>query len=436
MTRRIFLLMLAIYATLSSIRNKTLALNDFSESNRTLKKVGQLGVSTDGMSYVYKSHDGSAEENTRKVIGMMGGIETIIAPTDIVILKPNGQWWNQGTTNTNSMKAFIELILDIPGFAGEIIIGENHHFPEVDSRGWTTEQRNGDFNLNEMIQYFQSKGFSNVTKYHWHDGGTSLPNMWGGAENGRIVNGPEDGDGYHWVNDSVFTAPNGRKAMMSYPIFTSQFSGITIDLKNGPWKNGKYLNNKLKFINFSALNSHGSKYGVTASIKNYLGICDMTCGFRGVAPKGYFNFHFIGENNLHWRLKTLLEKFGWEEQCSAIGGCVGHFMKHIKMADLNIVTAEWSGYGSRIDINQRAHTRTILASTDPVALDYISAKTVLLPATKQYSENKQLLKYHNPDDPNSPFRNFLLACHNEGIGNIDNRNINIKSYVFQRTTWK
>ncbi len=53
-----------------------------------------LGVAPDGKSYVYMAKNGSPEENTRKVIEMMGGIEKFIEPTDIVLLKPNAQWWN------------------------------------------------------------------------------------------------------------------------------------------------------------------------------------------------------------------------------------------------------------------------------------------------------------------------------------------------------
>ena len=434
MTRRLFLCLLGSIVALATFKNRVFAGKDNLRVNEQSPKFPALGVDEDGQSKVFLSRNGSAEENTRKVIESLGGIEALIKPTDIVILKPNGQWWNQGMTNTSSMKAFIELVLGMKNFAGEVIIAENHHFPEVNSRGWTTEHRNGEYNLNELVHYFQSQGFENVTKYHWYDGGPSMPGMWGGAADAGLVNGPEDGDGYHWEKESVYTAPNGRKALMNYPIFTSAHSNIIIDFKNGPWKDGKYLNRNIRFINFSALNSHGSDTGITASIKNYLGVCDMTCGFRGTTPEGYYNFHHIGLSNIHWRLKDLLQKIGWEEHYAAIGGCVGHFMRHVRMADLNIVTAEWAGYGSRTDTQLRAHTKTILASTDPVALDYIAAKQVLLPATKKYSQNKQLERYHDPDNSDSPFYDFLLACHEKGIGNLKEENIDLDEYDFMQDT--
>jgi len=217
---------------------------------------------------------------------------------------------------------------------------------------------------------------------------------------------------------------------MSYPVFTSQYSGVKIDFFKGPWKDGKYLERKLKFINFSSLNTHGGDTGVTASIKNYLGICDMTCGYRGIGPKGFYNFHYVGQTRIPRRIRLVLEKIGWEDHYDAIGGCVGYFMKNIRMADLNIITAEWSGFGSRTKTNLRAHTKTILASRDPVALDFIAAKEVLLPVT----QDKEYKIYHNPDLPHSPFRKFLISCHRERIGNLSAEKIKTQKYSFPTTT--
>ncbi|RJQ17676.1 MAG: DUF362 domain-containing protein [Nitrospiraceae bacterium] len=389
-------------------------------------KAHNPGASHDGKSYVYLAKGASSEDNMRKVVEMMGGINKFVGADDIVLLKPNAQWWNQGTTNTNAMKAFIEMVLASPNFKGEIIIAENHHFPEDNSRGWTTDKRNGDHNLNELVEHFQKSGRPNVTKYHWHDGGGSVPGMWGGAEKGGLVKGPGNGDGYVWRDDLVFTAPGGKKAMMSYPVFTSEYSGITIDFCKGPWKNGMYLDRKLKFVNFAGLNHHSST-GVTASIKNYLGICDMTCGHRGRQPEGFYNLHFIGESNLHWRIKEVLGKFGWKEYLTAIGGAVGYFMKNVRMADLNIITAEWTGYGSRTDTNLREHTRAVLASADPVALDYAAAKDILMPATVKNSKSSSLRLENDPEPDDSPFRKFLSGCHDMGIGNLrEDRIVRVK----------
>lgn len=393
----------------------------------SLKKSNKLGIDRDGYSHIYVSRNRTPEENMKIVLEMMGGIKSIIDKEDIVILKPNAQWWNQGMTNTDAMKAFIEEVLAMPGFKGEIIIAENHHFPEDNSRGWTTQYRNGKFNYNELIQYFNDKGYHNVTKYHWHDGGPSRQPSWGGAENGGLVDGPDEGDGYKWCYDLVYTAPTGRKCLMNYPIFTSSYSKIRIDFKNGAWKDGKYIDKPVKFINFSALNHHGQT-GVTASIKNYLGIVDMTCGYRGLRPEGYHNFHSIGFSNLT-KISFILSRLGWKFYGPYIGGAVGMFMKTVRMADLNIITAEWVGWGSRTDLSKRAHTKTILASRDPIALDYYAAKYVLLPATPREGES-HYYRFNDPDNTDSPFQKFLQSCHKQGIGNLDEKRFRIHLQAF------
>lgn len=428
MTRRFFLYTSAIILSLATFCKRAAFSTETThkdQSDTLLPQNEASASSSTEKSDVYAVKNGSAYDNTVKMLEMLGGIDSLVDPTDIVLLKPNGQWWNQGTTNTDSMRAFIEAVLAIPGFSGEVIVAENQHFPEPNSRGWTTDQRNGEFNLNELVQFFQDNGHPNVTKYHWHDGGTSTPGMWGGAQKGGLVKDPADGDGYIWRDDLVYHSPTGRKAMMSYPMFTSAYSGITIDFKNGPWLDGEFHPHKLKFINFSACNTHGGDTGITASIKNYLGICDMTCGFRGLEPEGYHNFHFVGHKNLHWRLKEFLSKFGWKDSAAAMGACVGYFMNNVRAADFNIVTAEWTGYGSRTDTTLRQHTKTILGSKDPVALDYITGKDVILPATLANTNDERLLMLHDPNRDDSPFRKFLLACHSQGIGNIEPKNMNV-----------
>ena len=115
----------------------------------------RLGVSSDGFSHIYVARGGSPEENVDKVIELMGGIGTIIDSDDIIVLKPNSQWWEQGMTNTNSMKELIHRILELPDFTGEIIIADNHQYQQNESRGWTTNSPNGHYNLNQLVDYFQ-----------------------------------------------------------------------------------------------------------------------------------------------------------------------------------------------------------------------------------------------------------------------------------------
>ena len=124
-------------------------------------------INTTATSEIYISKNGTPQQNITKVIEMAGGIEKFIEKNDIIVLKPNAQWWNQGRTNLAAIKGFIDLVHTIPEFNGEIIIAENNHFmddsladEEKDNvRGWTHfSEINGDIdgdnhNLNTLIEY-------------------------------------------------------------------------------------------------------------------------------------------------------------------------------------------------------------------------------------------------------------------------------------------
>ena len=381
------------------------------------------------------ANGGTAEQNTGKVLELIGGIKKVINPDDIVVLKPNSQWWNQGMTNTNSMKEFISQILNMPGFKGEIIIADNHQFQQDETRGWTTDTPNGDYNLNQLIAYFNNAGHNNVTKYHWHCAGPNTGLVQGNGHGDSVIKRPGTKDGYVWRDDMIYEVENGRKTMMTYPVFTSSYSGITIDLKNGAWKNRKYLERKVKLINFPSLNHHSGWAGVTCCIKNYLGIVDMSCGYHGESPKGYYNFHYVGnyESNLNRYIEKLRQIAGIGYFEHFHGGPVGCFMKNVRMADLNIVTAQWVGFGSRTDTKLSARPKAILASTDPVALDYYAAKYFLLPYTPEDIMSRwgyNFCQYNNPDILKGPFRRQLEECHAEGIGNLEETKMKIHRFDF------
>ena len=74
--------------------------------------------------------------NVQAAFNLAGGIQRFIDQDDVVILKPNGQWPNQGYTLTQSMKALIDVILIRPGgFNGEIIIAEHVHSDHTTAMG-------------------------------------------------------------------------------------------------------------------------------------------------------------------------------------------------------------------------------------------------------------------------------------------------------------
>lgn len=412
-------------------RDRTVAMNSAGKKSGTsFRGSMNLGTGKDGNSRVYMARGGSPGENVRQVLEKLGGIRSIIGSEDIVVLKPNAQWWNQGTTNTDAMEAFIEAVLGIPGFRGEVIIAENHQYANPDSRGWSTAMRNGKRNLNELVLHFNRSGFRNVTKYHWRCAGPNPEPLQGSESSGsKIVTGPWEGDGYVWNPDLVHVSPLGRKCILAYPVFTSSYSGVTVDFRYGAWKNGLYTGQPVKFINFSALNHHSEYCGVTASVKNYMGVVDMTCGFQGVRPEGYWNTHFIGIRQgfrvpflayLPWRIRIKVDKLYKMRYFHHSGGVLGSFMRQVRFADLNIITAHWVGYASRTDAKLSGFPRTLLAGTDPVALDYVAGTQVMAPLTREKAPKSAWLnRVNDVSDREGPFYRFLAACHREGIGNID-----------------
>ncbi|MFW6254617.1 MAG: hypothetical protein ACOC41_06785 [Chitinivibrionales bacterium] len=353
---------------------------------------------------IFIARNGTPRQNMKRVMDMMGGIERYIRPNDIVVLKPNCQWWNQGRTNLEAMKAFIELVLAIPGFSGEVIVAENNHFMDPEkppqmqlfTRGWI---KYGEINnlidgqkhtMLTMIESLRSEGHKNVSAVAWRDGGPKK-DIWGNSQNGGVVESWQDGDGYVWTDEVFefkgFMGLKTWKVKMSYPVFTSPYSNITIDFKNGAFerKSGRRITDRrVRFVNFAGLCDHGADTGITSAVKNYMGITDLSCGYWGLEPQGYANVHFVGESHYTY----------------ARAGVISHFMKTIRTADLNIVTAEWVGFGHRTDVARATRARSIYAGTDPYALDYYGAKHLILPFSKN-TEN------HDPDDPASAVGRFL-----------------------------
>ena len=176
---------------------------------------------------VYVARNGSPTENVSQVIELAGGIQRFIDHDDVVVLKPNGQWPNQGYTHTECLKALIESILDRPGgFGGEIILIEHvHRDPTTamsDSYCWNmaaSKRVNNwpDMNYLELIADFQSRGFANVTADPLYNSGQG---NWEKVAGPAAVGAGKQG----WVHASYTTAANERTVELSYPILRSSYS--------------------------------------------------------------------------------------------------------------------------------------------------------------------------------------------------------------------
>lgn len=303
--------------------------------------------------------------------GATKGPDGLIASDDVVLIKVNCQWDERGGTNTDLLKALIQVLVDHPdGFSGEVIVSDNG---QGENRG--SLQRGGSFtyplnNAEDTSQSIQDivNGFSGerVSTYLWSDITEIRAYEFseGDLEDGYIVE--ED-----YVHEST-------GLMVSYPKFTTDY-GTHVSFKYGIWSDGGYDGEKLKVINLSMLKSH-SVYGVTASVKNYMGVpSDL---LTGEITDDYLNTH------------------------STIGkGGMGTLMANTRFPVLNIIDAIWINpvplNGPWTPYRAATQMNIITASTDPVALDYWTVKNVLL----QNWENRagEVSNSMNPDFTESGF---------------------------------
>src|SRR4030042_3527066 len=373
---------------------------------------------------LYSAVNGSPGKNIEKVIEVMGGISKIIGSDDIVVIKPNVQWWNQGAPNLSALKTFVDLIMERPGgFHGEVVIAENCHRGKTPwtsaSSGWAHPfERNSDIqgirNMNDLCGLLKKRYSQMFSTVHWVDVG---------AGNRRVFS-PSDGDGYVYC-DGTGRAPlikcsngvNGsghRETIMTYPVFTTD-KGTRIDLRNGIWKKGVYTEQPLRFINFSALNHHSSYSGASSAVKNCLGISDLSGGpdphNGGRLTENYYNFHSFP-----------FDKWAHGPEHGMLGKEIGVFMNTVRKPDLNLTTAEWVGLSSRVD-PPVAHTRTVLACPDPVALDYHATQYILYPNSK--------IAIHNSDNRKSPLQQSLIKCAGSGNFLFDEKRVRVVSYDFK-----
>lgn len=275
-------------------------------------------------------------------------VNGLIDSEDIIILKVNSQWNQRGGTNVDLVGSVIDAIINHPDkFKGEIIIadnGQDQYGPNNSGGSLDWEQSNGKDKSKSMLDLAESyKGMGyNVSTYSW-DTITKI-------EVDEFENGDMD-EGF-----VVDGEPNeDTKITVSYPKFISE-AGTYISFKKGVWdKSGQsYDSDKLKIINMPVLKTH-LQYGVTGAVKCYMGV---------PSEKLTHNAH------------------------STVGiGSMGTLMAQTRIPVLNIMDAIYINanttrpkYGPSTTYDAATFTKTILVSTDPIALDYYAAGEVLYPA--------------------------------------------------------
>lgn len=368
---------------------------------------------------VFRAVNGRPEENLEKVLALMGGVETLFGDRDIVILKPNLQWYNQGAPNIAAMDRLVTLIMERPGgFRGQVVLAENIHrgARPWERAGWAVPfARNSDLpgvrNYNELAAELKKRYGSRFSVCH-------LVNISSG---GMRVFSPADGPGYVWCDgtggvpllalDNGLEGPGRREVIMSYPILRTD-RGTLVDYRWGVWESGTYTGQPVKFVNCAALNHHSVYCGVTSAVKNYLGVSDLSGGpdptEGGRLSGDYHNFHsfpFTGD--------------GKGPVPGMLGAEVGHFLKTVRRPFLNITTAEFCGLVHRIGLPV-ARTRAVAASKDPVALDVHAAKYILFP-------NSGISK-HDPENRRSPAAQYLKQCARTGGYCYDETEVDVRSF--------
>lgn len=372
---------------------------------------------------VYRAVNGSPEQNLAKIIELSGGIESCIGKDDIVLIKPNVQWWNQGAPNLQALSAFVDLIMTRPGgFEGEVVIAENCHRGTAPwqsrtsgyLREFTRNAYPGGVNcFNALGRFLKQRHGERFSMVHWLDV----------DKGGRRVFSPADGSGYVYCDGTMgvplLSLDNGlqdnrkRSVIMTYPIFKTD-QGTVVDFKNGIWERNGYSDRRIRFINFAAVNHHSTYCGATSAVKNYLGVSDLSGGpdphGNGRLTSDYFNFHSFP-----------FDKWAPGPVPGLIGTEIGMFMNTVRKADLNIATAEWIGLSDRTEAPV-ARTRAVIASVDPVALDYHTTKYLLYPNSR--------IAFHSPDNPTGPLGRYLRKCAEAGGGVFDESRVAIRSWDF------
>jgi len=293
------------------------------------------------------------------VNGTNRGLNGLIASDDVVLIKVNCQWDERGGTNTDLLKALIQIIVNHPdGFTGEIVVADNGQ-----DVGGSLDWRNSNAedlsqSAQKVVNMFSSS--YNVSTFLWDTirGKNVTEYSLGNMEDGYVVNKTADPD---------------TGIRVSYPKFRTKF-GTYVSFKEGIWdpSTKTYDHDRLKVINVPVLKSHGS-YGVTASVKHFMGVVSQSL------------------TNAH----------------DSVGkGGMGTEMVETRFPVLNILDAIWVNANPKQSPNTgpatsyaaASNVRVIMASTDPIALDYWAAKYVLVQTAKLKGETNTASL--DPDNPN------------------------------------
>jgi len=326
----------------------------------------------------------------------------LIGSADVVIIKMNGQWDWRGGTNTDLIKSVINAIINHPdGFTGEVVIADNG-------------QGIGSLNRVYSNSYYHNQSAQDVADSFATECNVSAV-LWDDLRESTV----EDYDEGDFVDGYVRSSTWNEEMQLftSYPKFRSPTTGAYISFKQGVWRNGTgFDSNGLKILNMPVLKTH-ELLGVTACVKHYMGV-----------PQGFY-VESISPGVPHEHYSVRLGGMGTmiAETRAPVLNILDMIWVNANPLESSLYRGPWSSY------TQASPTDIIGASIDPVALDYWSAKHVLIP-TAEYLNHSSYLSL-NPDyEPICEHINSPLTVQEESFHNYLERSMNeMKDAGFQVT---
>jgi len=301
----------------------------------------------------------------------VSGPDGLIAADSVVLVKVNAQWSERGGTNTDVLGGVLRRIVEHPdGFVGEIVVADNGQ----GSGSLTRPYNNADD---------RSQSVYTVVHRLADEGWNASVSLW---DNLRLLDVGEYGDG---DNRSGYVVEPGfdpqTSIRVSYPKFVTS-RGTYISYKHGVWSpaSASYNAEKLVVINLPVLKTH-QIYGVTASVKNHMGVVTQSLG-----------------TDSHWGVGR---------------GGLGSVLSQVRCPDLTILDCIWvlaiPGAGPSATYAQATGCDKLMAGTDPVALDAWAVKFILMPKIIAAGYTEPAYAAQNPDNPDGAFRRYLDRTMNQ-----------------------
>lgn len=304
-------------------------------------------------------------------VSPLGGPGGLLASDDVVLIKINSQWPERGMTNTDVLRGLISRVVSHPDvFTGEVVVVENtqHVPPHFDDEvGNNDDSDDHSQSARDVVELFAGQGHEASLK------------SWT-AMNQIQVNEYSEGDD----NDGYVLAGG-------YPFNYAKFETdhqTKVSLRYGIWDGEGYDASRLKFLNVPVLKFH-NWFGLTAAVKHFVG----------------FLSRFVGEEQAEGDTVAFHSNL-YEDWNGQPKGILGRLLA-LRYPDLNIVDATYVGIHDHTDCpigdpEKSVEVRSLLASHDPVAVDYYSSKHILYPL-------KLAAGYENAEEANPDADNLLRA---------------------------